>query len=174
MQRFLEDGQTYALTASKAHSGEASDAFQKYVKHNVGLTCPPAKAEEGEPLVTNLVAACTQIAKACDRYAKHVEATKEKIAQRKLDFFAVDMPWDQPMFGGNGSDGGLLGAVFGDSRIRDLGCVGHALDSSAARIKLPAADPPAAPAIPGFPFLLPLIPGPVPMQVPYREKGFRA
>ncbi|MFF7778916.1 restriction endonuclease fold toxin-2 domain-containing protein [Streptomyces tanashiensis] len=166
MQRFLEDAQTYALTASKAHSGEAADAFQAYVKYSVGLTCPLAKAEEGEPLVTNLVAACRQIAKACDRYAEHVEAAKGKIAERKLDFFAVDMPWDQPMFGGNGYDGGLLDAVLGDSWIRDLGAVDHALDSSAARIKLPAADPPAAPAIPGLPFLPPLIPAPIPVPVP--------
>ncbi|MEV0447504.1 restriction endonuclease fold toxin-2 domain-containing protein [Streptomyces sp. NPDC050600] len=166
MQRFLEDAQAYALTASKAHSGEAADAFQAYVKHSLGLTCPPGKAEEGEPLVTNLVAACAQIAKACDRYAEHVEVAKGKIAERKLDLFAVDMPWDQPMFGGNGYDGGLLDAVLGDSWIRDLGSVGHALDSSAARIKLPAADPPAAPAIPGLPFLPPLIPAPIPVPVP--------
>ncbi|WP_422640977.1 DUF6928 family protein [Streptomyces anulatus] len=165
MQRFLEDAQAYSLTASKAHSGEAADAFQTYVKHSVGLTCPPAKAEDGEPLVTNLVAACTQIAKACDRYAEHVEAAKGKIAQHKLDLLAVDMPWDQPIFGGNGYDGGLLDAVLGDSWIRDLGSVGHALDSSAARITLPVADPPAAPVIPGFPFLPPLVPAPAPVPV---------
>ncbi|MFE0642109.1 restriction endonuclease fold toxin-2 domain-containing protein [Streptomyces sp. NPDC058877] len=166
MQRFLEDAQAYALTGSKAHSGEAADAFQTYVKHSVGLTCPPAKAQEDEPLVTNLVAACIQIAKACDRYADHVEAAKGKIAQHKMDLFAVDLPWDQPMFGGNGYDGGLLDAVLGDPWIHDLGSVGHALDASVARIKLPAADPPAAPVIPGLPFLPPLIPAPAPVPVP--------
>ncbi|MFD7443986.1 hypothetical protein [Streptomyces sp. NPDC059909] len=103
MQRFLEDAQTNALTASKAHSGEAAEAFQTYVKHCVGLTCPPAKAQEDEPLVTNLVAACTQLAKACDRYADHVEAAKEKIVYHQNDPFAIDMPWDQPMFGATGT-----------------------------------------------------------------------
>ncbi|MFE4592001.1 restriction endonuclease fold toxin-2 domain-containing protein [Streptomyces laurentii] len=166
MQRFLEDAQAYSLTASKAHSGQAADAFQTYVKHSVGLTCPTAKAQEDEPLVTNLVAACTQIAKACDRYADHVETAKGKIAQRKLDLFTVDMPWDQPMFGGNGYDGGLLDAVLGDPWIQDLGTVGHALDASVARIKLPNADPPPAPVVPGLPFLPPLIPAPAPVPVP--------
>ncbi|MFF9351431.1 restriction endonuclease fold toxin-2 domain-containing protein [Streptomyces sp. NPDC014734] len=165
MQRFLEDAQTYALTASKAHSGQASNAFQQYVKYSVGLTCPPAKAQDDEPLVTNLVAACTQIAKACDRYADHVSEAKEKITQHKTDLFAVDMPWDQPMFGGNGYDGGLLDAVLGDSWIRDLGSVGHALDSSVARIKLPSADAPS-PVVPGLPLLPPLIPVPAPIPVP--------
>ncbi|WP_455248315.1 hypothetical protein [Streptomyces xantholiticus] len=106
MQRFLEDAQTYSGTAGKAQSGEAADAFRAYVKHFVGLTCPPAKAEVDEPLVTNLVAACSQLAKACAPYTDHVEAAKEKIQHHQNDLFAVDMPWDQPMFGANGYDGG--------------------------------------------------------------------
>ncbi|MFI1809913.1 restriction endonuclease fold toxin-2 domain-containing protein [Streptomyces sp. NPDC020422] len=95
-----------------------------------------------------------------------MEAAKGTFAERKLDLFAVEMPWDQPVFGGNGYDGGLLDAVLGGSWIRDLGSLGHALDSSAARIKLPAVDPPTAPAIPGLPFLPPLIPAPVPVPAP--------
>ncbi|MFF0061393.1 restriction endonuclease fold toxin-2 domain-containing protein [Streptomyces sp. NPDC005279] len=165
MQRFLEDAQTYALTASKAHSGEAANAFQTYVKYCVGMTCPPAKAQDDEPLVTNLVAACTQLAKACDRYAEHVEAAKEKILQHQSDPFEVDMPWDQPMFGANGYDGGLHDAVLGDPWIRDLGSVAHALDTSAARVRLPEPDAPGSPGLPGVPFLPPLIRVPVPVPL---------
>ncbi|MFD7261013.1 hypothetical protein [Streptomyces sp. NPDC059874] len=129
LQRFLEDAQTYASIAGKAHSGEAADAFQSYFKHSVGLTCPPAKAQQDEPLVTNLVAVCSQLAKACHRYADHVEVAKTKIQEHKSALFEVDMPWDTPMFGANGYDGGLHDAVLGDSWIRDLGDVAHALDS---------------------------------------------
>ncbi|MFD5780523.1 hypothetical protein [Streptomyces sp. NPDC126933] len=98
----LEDAQTYASTADKAHSGEAADSFRTYFKNCVGTTCPSDRAQQDEPLVVNLVAACTQLAKACDRYADHVEAAKEKILQQQMDLFEMDMPWDQPMFGGNG------------------------------------------------------------------------
>ncbi|MFD4917269.1 hypothetical protein ACFWNR_29220 [Streptomyces virginiae] len=165
LQRFLEDAQTCASTAGKAHSGEAADAFQSYFKHSVGLTCPPAKARQDEPLVTNLVAACSQPAKACHRYADHVEVAKAKIQEHKSDLFEVDMPWDTPMFGANGYDGGLHDAVLGDSWIRDLGDVAHALDSSAARLALPDAEGPGAPGLPGVPFLPPLIRVPVPWPI---------
>ncbi|MEU8500547.1 restriction endonuclease fold toxin-2 domain-containing protein [Streptomyces lavendulae] len=165
LQRFLEDAQVYASTASKAHSGEAADAFQSYFKHSVGLTCPPAKAQQDEPLVTNLVAACSQLAKACARYADHVEAAKAKIQDHKNSLFEVDMPWDTPMFGANGYDGGLHNAVLGDSWIHDLGEVAHALDSSAARVALPDAEGPASPGLPGVPFLPPLIRMPVPVPI---------
>ncbi|MFH8926060.1 restriction endonuclease fold toxin-2 domain-containing protein [Streptomyces pristinaespiralis] len=165
MQRFLEDAQTYSSTAGKAHSGEAADAFRAYVKHFVGLTCPPAKAEADEPLVTNLVAACSQLAKACDRYADHVEAAKERIQQHQNDLFTVDMPWDQPMFGANGYDGGLHDAVLSDPWIQDLGNVAHALDSAAGRVRLPQPEGPTPPGLPGVPFLPPFIRVPVPVPV---------
>lgn len=165
MQRFLEDAQAYAGTAGKAHAGEAADAFRTYVKHCVGLTCPPAKAQADEPLVTNLVAACIQLGKACDRYADHVEAAKEKILHHQMDPFEVDMPWDQPMFGANGYDGGLHDAVLGDSWIRDLGEIAHALDSSAARVRLPSPEGPASPGLPWVPILPPPIRVPIPVPV---------
>ncbi|MEU4100791.1 restriction endonuclease fold toxin-2 domain-containing protein [Streptomyces tanashiensis] len=164
MLRFLEDAQASAMTADKAHSGEAADAFRAYFKMSVGLTCPPGQVQESEPLVANLVAACNEIAKACDRYAEHVEAAASAIRQHKLDLFAVDMPWDSPMFGGNGFDGGLLDAVLGDPWIRRLGEVGHALDSAEKRVKLPEGG--SGPSAPGLPFLPPLIPVPVPVPAP--------
>ncbi|MFF7199770.1 hypothetical protein [Streptomyces sp. NPDC008141] len=165
MQRFLEDAQTYAGTARKAHAGEASNAFHAYVKNFVGMTCPPAKAEPDEPLVTNLVAACSQLAKACDRYADHVDVAEPRIRQHLNDLFRVDMPWDTPMFGGNGYDGGLLDAVLSDPWIRDLGNVAHALDSSAGRVKLPQPEAPSGPAVPGLPLLPPFIRVPVPVPL---------
>ncbi|MFF0572321.1 restriction endonuclease fold toxin-2 domain-containing protein [Streptomyces sp. NPDC004041] len=164
MLRFLEDAQASAMTADKAHSGEAADAFRAYFKMSVGLTCPPGQVQEEEPLVANLVAACNEIAKACDRYAEHVEAAESAIRQHKLDLFAMDMPWDSPMFGGNGFDGGLLDAVLGDPWIRRLGEVGHALDSAEKRVRLPEGG--RGPSAPGLPFLPPLIPVPVPVPAP--------
>lgn len=125
----------------------------------MGLTCPPERAQENEPLVTNLVAACNQLAKACDRYADHVVDAKRKIQQHQADPFTFDMPWDQPMFGGNGYDGGLKDAVLDDPYIHRLGDVAHALYSSKARVRLPqgAGDRP----MPWQP-IPPLVPGPVP------------
>ncbi|MFI8497997.1 restriction endonuclease fold toxin-2 domain-containing protein [Streptomyces sp. NPDC085524] len=69
------------------------------------------------------------------------------------------------MFGGNGYDGGLHDAVLADSWIHDLGDVANALDSSAARVRLPDAGGPAAPGLPGVPFLPPLIRVPVPLPI---------
>ncbi|MFD7630500.1 restriction endonuclease fold toxin-2 domain-containing protein [Streptomyces sp. NPDC059851] len=165
MQRFLEDAQAYASTASKAHSGAAADSFQSYFKQHVGFAAPPEKAQQDEPVVANLVASCTQLAKECDRYAEHVAAAKVKIQEHKNELFRLDMPWDQPMFGGNGFDGGLHDAVLSDPWIHDLGEVAHALDSSAARVRLPDGEGPGAPALPGVPFLPPLIRVPVPVPL---------
>ncbi|WP_308368274.1 restriction endonuclease fold toxin-2 domain-containing protein [Streptomyces sp. ISL-36] len=108
-------------------------------------------------------AACNEIAKACDRYAEHVEAAEKAIQQHKLDLFAVDMPWDSPLFGGNGFDGGLLDAVLDDPWIRRLGEVGHALDPAEKRVRLPEGG--GGPSAPGLPFLPPLIPVPVPVPL---------
>jgi Restriction endonuclease fold toxin 2 len=168
MARFLEDAQSCAHTADNAHSGEAADAFRHYFQGFVGFAAPPEKTHPDEPLVANLVAACTQLAKACDRYADHVEAAKKKIVQDRADPFHVDMPWDQPMFGGNGDDGGLLDAVLGDPWIHRLGDVAHALDDSEKRVKLPPGsdDPPGLPG-------LPLIPVPVPVPVPLALASYK-
>ncbi|MEU9446944.1 hypothetical protein AB0D42_40275 [Streptomyces sp. NPDC048304] len=161
MTRFLEDAQACGHTADKAHSGQAADASRSYFKGFVGFAAPPEQAHPDEPLVANLVAACTQLAKACDRYADHVEAAKVKIIDDRANIFHVDMPWDSPMFGGNGDDGGLLDAVLGDPWIHRLGDVAHALDTSEKRVKLPhGSDDP--PGLPGLPFL----PVPEPVPVP--------
>jgi hypothetical protein len=161
MLRFLEDAQVYAHTADKAHSGEAADAFRRYFKAFVGFAAPPDQAHPEETLVGNLVAACNQLAKACDQYADHVEAAKKKITQDQMDPFHIDMPWDSPMFGGNGDDGGLLDAVLDDPWIHRLGNVAHALDQSQQRVKLPGGsdDPPGLPGPP-------LLPVPVPEPLP--------
>ncbi|MGW5202900.1 restriction endonuclease fold toxin-2 domain-containing protein [Streptomyces spiralis] len=161
--RLLTDAQTYASTAGKAHSGEAADAFHQYFADSVGFICPSDQAYENEPLFANLVGACTQLAKACDRYADHVEDAKEKIVRHRVDPFANDMPWDSPIFGGNGYDGGLKDAVLSDPYIRALGDVAHALDSSQKRVKLPPGSKPDSPLLPGIP-LLP-IPGRAPVPV---------
>ncbi|MEU9593882.1 restriction endonuclease fold toxin-2 domain-containing protein [Streptomyces sp. NPDC048193] len=160
INRLLTDAQTYADTANKAHSGEAAKAFRRYFANNVGFVCPNDQANPDEPLFANLVAACTQLSKACDRYADHVENAKENILRHKTEPFSFDLPWDSPMFGGNGYDGGLKDVVLNDSYIRDLGDVAHALDSSEKRTKLPPGSKPDRPLIPGLPLL------PVPWGAP--------
>ncbi|MFE9532551.1 restriction endonuclease fold toxin-2 domain-containing protein [Streptomyces sp. NPDC006691] len=161
MVRFLEDAQACAHTADKAHSGEAADTFRKYFNNFVGFAAPPDNAHPDETLVANLVAACSQLAKACDRYADHVEDAKKKIQQHELDPFHMDMPWDSPMFGGNGYDGGLKDAVLDDPWIHKLGDVAHALDTSEARVELPDGSH-NQPLLPG----LPLVPGLLPEGIP--------
>ncbi|MEU0394520.1 restriction endonuclease fold toxin-2 domain-containing protein [Streptomyces sp. NPDC006208] len=161
--RVLEDAQAFASTADKAHSGEAADAFRDYFSMCVGRACPLDRAQPDEPLVTNPVAACNQLAKACDRYADHVEAAKRQIQENKLDLFHLEMPWDAPRFGGNGDDGGLHAAVLEDPWIHQLGDIAHALDASEKRVKLP--DGSGDPRGPGVPFLPPLIRVPIPVPL---------
>lgn len=167
MLRFLEDAQVCAHAADHAHSGEAADAFRRYFNLFAGFAPPPERADPDETLVANLVSACNQLAKACDRYADHVEEAKRKITQHHADLLSVDMPWDSPMFGGNGYDGGLHDAVVDDPWIRGLGDVGHALDASEKRVRLPngSQEPP------GFPGL-PLIPAPIGVPVPVVAASF--
>ena len=169
MLRFLEDAQVCAHAADKAHSGQAADALRRYFQGFVGFAAPPERAQQDEPLVANLVAACTQLAKACERYADHVEAAKRKIIRDQADPFHVDMPWDSPMFGGNGDDGGLLDAVLDDPWIHQLGDVANALDDSQKRVKLPQSsdDPPGLPGIP-------LLPVPEPVPVPLALASYNA
>ncbi|MFJ2391172.1 restriction endonuclease fold toxin-2 domain-containing protein [Streptomyces sp. NPDC087843] len=168
MVRFLEDAQAYAHTADKAHSGEAADAFRRYFAGFVGFAAPPDQAQQDETLVANLVAACSQLAKACDQYADHVESAKKRIQQNDMDPFHIDAPWNSPMFGGNGDDGGLKDAVLNDPWIHHLGDVAHALDESEKRVRLPnGSDSP--PGIPG----LPLLPIPAPIPVPIVLASYR-
>lgn len=161
MLRFLEDAQVCAHTADKAHSGEAADAFRRYFKGFVGFAAPAERAHPDETLAANLVAACAQIARACDRYADHVEEAQRKIIQHHADPLAIDAPWDSPMFGGNGYDGGLRDAVLDDPWIHQLGDVAHAIDDSEERVKLPPGSD-DRPGLPG----LPLLPLPVPVPIP--------
>ncbi|MFB7646068.1 hypothetical protein ACFC0S_19735 [Streptomyces sp. NPDC056084] len=76
----------------------------QYLRNSVGPGVPPQRAEQDEPLVTNLVAACNQLAKACDSYAGHGQDAKRKVEQHHLDpsTFSFNMPWDQALFGSNG------------------------------------------------------------------------
>ncbi|GHJ35458.1 restriction endonuclease fold toxin-2 domain-containing protein [Streptomyces sp. TS71-3] len=164
MLRFLEDAQAYAHTADHAHSGEAAEAFRRYFAGFVGFGTPPEQAQQDETLVANLVATCHQLAKACDQYADHVQASKEKIQQHEMDPFHMDAPWDSPIFGGNGYDGGLNDAVTSDPWISRLGNVAHALDASQRRVKIPGGSD--RPGLPGLPLLPPLpLPVPVPMAL---------
>ncbi|MBT2385615.1 hypothetical protein J7E86_18945 [Streptomyces sp. ISL-11] len=159
MERFFGDAQVYAATAKKAHAGEAARAFDTYFKHTVGFDEPPSQAQQDEPLVGNLVAACHQLAKACDKYADHIEAALVQILTNKAEPFRIDPPWKSPIFGGNGDDGGLHLAVSQDPYIHRLGDVAHALDSAQARVRLPGPSGGPGwhpPLLPGVPSVTPL------------------
>lgn len=136
MHRLLGDAQMYATTAKKAHSGAAARAFH-YFKNTIGFGDPPEHAQEHEPLVANLVAACMQLSKACEKYADHIEHANIQILNHKAEPFRIEAPWDSPMLGGNGDDGGLHSAVTHDGHIHRLGDVAHALDSAQAKVRLP-------------------------------------
>ncbi|MFG2832503.1 restriction endonuclease fold toxin-2 domain-containing protein [Streptomyces sp. NPDC048434] len=171
MERHLGDAQLCASTARKHHAGAAADSFHDYFKRCIGAGTPPSQAQEDEPLIANIVAACTQLANACENYADHIDSALAAIDVHSADFFRVDLPWEQPLLGGNGYDGGLQDAVLSDPRIRQLGAIAHVLDSSQARIKLPGGEgaPPRPPLLPGggirvpTPILLASAPAMVPM-----------
>ncbi|MEV4505121.1 restriction endonuclease fold toxin-2 domain-containing protein [Streptomyces klenkii] len=172
MERFFSDAQVYATTAKNAHAGEAAKAFDRYFKHTVGFSDPPDRAQEHEPLVANLVAACHQISKACDKYADHIDAALRRILTNKAEPFRIEAPWDSPILGGNGDDGGLHIAVADDPYIHRLGDVAHALDSSRARVRIPGA-----PSVPGWhPLPLPGLPSltPVPLIPASYTRGLPA
>ncbi|MCZ1014385.1 restriction endonuclease fold toxin-2 domain-containing protein [Streptomyces noursei] len=150
LERFYEEAQVCASTARQHHTGAAADAFQDYFRRNIGTGHAPVQAQADEPLMANLVAACRQLANACESYGDHIETALAAIDVHKADFFRLDLPWEQPMFGGNGYDGGLHEAVLGDPRIRQLGDIAHSLDSAQARIRLPGGDDaPRPPLLPG-------------------------
>ncbi|MFD8324358.1 restriction endonuclease fold toxin-2 domain-containing protein [Streptomyces lydicus] len=150
MERFFGEAQICASTARRHHTGVAADTFEDYFKRCIGKGSPPSQAHGDEPLMANLVGACTQLANACDNYADHIDTALAAIDAHKADFFRLDLPWEQPMLGGNGFDGGLHDAVLGDPRIRQLGDIAHSLDSSQARVTLPGGDSaPRPPLLPG-------------------------
>ncbi|MGI5353053.1 restriction endonuclease fold toxin-2 domain-containing protein [Streptomyces sp. CA-250714] len=155
LDRLLDAAQSCAKASNKAHGGEAADAFDRYFKRCVGFTAPPDRAQAEETLVANLVAACHQLAKACDKYAGHVDKAYQQISADNSNVFHVDNPFDNPRWGGNGNDGGLNDAVLGDPHIHQLGDVAQALDDSKKRVHLPKPDGSL-----GFPF--PFVPLPIP------------
>lgn len=161
--RLLDSAQTYASSAKKAHGGEAADSFNRYFKQCVGFADPPDRAQADETLVANLAAACHQLAKACDKYADHIDAANDEIDFHEVNIFASDNPFDDPKFGGNGFDGGLNDAVLADPHIHQLGDVAHALDSSQGRVHLPKPNGPPGPALPFVPLPMPRVPVPVPV-----------
>ncbi|MEU1376858.1 restriction endonuclease fold toxin-2 domain-containing protein [Streptomyces triculaminicus] len=151
----------YATTAKKAHSGEAARAFHDYFRNTIGFGDPPEHAQEHEPLVANLVAACMQLSKACEKYADHIEHANIQILNHKAEPFRIEAPWDSPIFGGNGDDGGLHSAVTRDGYIHRLGDVAYALDSAQAKVRLPGGGPSGGGMLPFIPGLRPGVPVPM-------------
>ncbi|MGX1759947.1 restriction endonuclease fold toxin-2 domain-containing protein [Streptomyces lydicus] len=166
-ERVLSDAQDCWRTAARNHEGKTAEAIDVFFNKFVGRDHPTAKAEPSCTLLANLPAACQQLANACDNYADHVEAASKKswgeTASDALFDSGGDSVWDNPAFGGNGEDGGLHAAVSGDDRIMGLASLGHSLDSSQSRVRVPRPDP--APWKPS-PILPPGLPLPLPPRIP--------
>ncbi|WP_380286526.1 hypothetical protein [Kitasatospora purpeofusca] len=146
----LSDAQDAWRTVGGIHEGATAKAINDYFLAFVGKQDYPARPGDDHTLLANLASACRQLAGACESYAKHIEDS----ASVFNGWF--DAPWDSPIFGGNGDDGGLKPKVLSDTQILSLGDTAHVLDSTQQRVKVPQGNPaPPAPPGPGFPWVAP-------------------
>ncbi|WP_063788486.1 restriction endonuclease fold toxin-2 domain-containing protein [Streptomyces chattanoogensis] len=172
-ERIYSDARECWRTAARNQEGKTAEAIGSFFLKFVGHDDVPAKAESSCTLLANLPAACQQIANACDRYADHIETASSQSWKNTISDaifeFGGESVWDNPMFGGNGEDGGLHDAVSGDGRIMDLASLGHSLDSSQSRVRVPEPTPGPwmpKPILPGLPPLpVPVAPG-SPIMIP--------
>ncbi len=150
--RLLDDVQA-AWHLVKPARGKTAQATQRFFQNLCGYGPCLARVDDGEPLLANLPAACSQIAAACDAYADHITKAKSAASQMQhgLDGMFTDpftLISESPALGGDGDDCGLHDAVAADPSITALGTIAHALDASRARVPVPTV-----PGVPGFPFL---------------------
>ncbi|MEU4862523.1 restriction endonuclease fold toxin-2 domain-containing protein [Kitasatospora aureofaciens] len=158
----LSDAQDAWSAVAEIHEGETAKAIALFFGAFVGRQGYPAKPEDDHTLLANLSSACKQLGDACENYAKHIDDA----ASIFNGWF--DAPWDNPIFGGNGDDGGLKSKVLGDTQILSLADTPHVLDDTQKRIPVPQGQPaPPKPSSP-FPWILPFpaplpVPGPLPL-----------
>ncbi|MFF2077668.1 restriction endonuclease fold toxin-2 domain-containing protein [Kitasatospora sp. NPDC058162] len=147
-------------TVEEHWEGAARQSFSSYFNLFIGWNGAPGEVSDKEALVPNLVAACRQLAKACDAYADHIEDARDS--------------WGRFFFGDFvDSDHGLTDAVTGDTRIQSLRNIQPALEGH--RIPVPEQpkqpDPPSGPGFPLIPFPVP-VPVPVPLVLAtYKGNG---
>lgn len=161
----LSDAQACWTTATRNFTGATADGVNGFFAKFVGKDPYPPRPAEGHTLMANLPAACQALAAACENYADHIDAA----AHTFTDPFTTSQPiWDDPMFGGNGNDGGLKTMVESDGEIHALGNLAHTLDASQATVRIPG---PTAGGLPGFPGLPPIgepVPDPILIPAAYR------
>ncbi|MFE4588194.1 restriction endonuclease fold toxin-2 domain-containing protein [Streptomyces laurentii] len=163
------DSESAWRTASAQQLGETATAVQTFFTVFVGKTPPSSRVGEDETLMANLPSACRMIAHACDAYADHIETALNKISQENTPFSGEPLPlWEQPLFGGEGRDGGLHELIAGDMRIAGLGDIPPALDASQAKVPMPQPDGGFRPLPSLPPFIAPLIRTPLLVPVGYR------
>ncbi|MDF3292266.1 restriction endonuclease fold toxin-2 domain-containing protein [Streptomyces silvisoli] len=169
----LSDAQDAWRTATSHANGQTADAVNAFFTEFVGKDHPPGRVDENCSLLANLPTACSQLAKACENYADHIQTASHRASKDAMkDLFdksVIDNLLDSPTFGGNGEDGGLHAAVSSDDHILDLASVGHTLDSTQARVPIPnpSGDAPPLPGMPLLPPLrIPLTDIPIPELIP--------
>ncbi|MER7848374.1 restriction endonuclease fold toxin-2 domain-containing protein [Kitasatospora sp. NPDC096077] len=156
----LSDAQDAWRTVGGVHDGETAKAIASFFGAFVGKQPNPQTPSDANTLLANVPSACRQLADACDNYAKYIEDCSSVFN----GWF--DAPWDNPIFGGNGDDGGLKKKVVADTRILSLGDTVHVLDNTQKRITVPQGQPtPSTPSGPGFPWGVPF-PAPIPLPGP--------
>lgn len=148
----IEDVMTSArggtTTVEEHWEGQARREFSSYFNLFIGWNDAPAEVSHKEALVPNLVAACRQLAKACNAYADHIEDARDSWSR----LFFGDIP---------DSDHGLSDAVKDDTRIQSLRSIEPALNGH----QIPVQEPPKRPEHPPGPGF-PVVPFPVPLPVP--------
>lgn len=155
-------------TARLDHAGETADGIERFFQRFVGKVPPGNQPHSDEALLPNLSSACRALAAACDAYSDHIETALTRIPTESNPITGDPLfPWEEPVLGGNGHDGGLAGLVAGDTYIRRLASVPPALDSSQAKVKLPQLD--TGPSLPDLPpWLAPVIRVPLAVPAVYR------
>ncbi|MFG3226911.1 restriction endonuclease fold toxin-2 domain-containing protein [Kitasatospora sp. NPDC048194] len=147
----LADAQGSWTTAVQNHEGPASVGVNAYFTQFVGKAAAPARPAEGQTLLANLPAACSLLAACCESYADHIEAAQKQLGGDALSLLSPGPIWDNPLFGGNGNDGGLKDRVEGDADIHSLGAVAHILDGSQAVVTIPGQPNSGQPLLPWLP-----------------------
>lgn len=166
------DAQDCWRRATRHGEGDTADAIGTFFKKFIGHGNPPGHVSDQDPLLANLPTACHQIASACENYADHIEtASKRSWKDTISDAFdgGGESVFDNPMFGGNGEDGGLHDAIAGDGKILSLAGLGHALDSAQKRVPVPRPKQGGKWWVPDGSSVSPMLPlpvGRVPIVIP--------
>nr|WP_246531133.1 restriction endonuclease fold toxin-2 domain-containing protein [Streptomyces bathyalis] len=155
-RRLLEDVYWDAYSAGQRatmdQAGDTADAAKRFFAKYVDKHPPPSDVSEHETLFANLPTACKLLANACDAYADHVETAQRRVPEEADPVFGERLPiWEEPVFGGQGHDGGLYELVADDDHIKKLDGIPPALGVSRGKIEEPHHDQGSGPWLPMLP-----------------------